>query len=81
MMTAENKKKAAKYGAKGGKLAAKFGFGKLKENVDLGEFEDLADSECFLNISPIDLFPFPTSYQLAQHNFIQCYMWHSQYIT
>ena len=45
MITPENKKKAAKLGAKGGKFAALFGFGKLKENVDMGEFEGFADSK------------------------------------
>ena len=46
MITPENKKKAAKLGAKAGKFGALFGFGKLKENVDMGEFEDFADSKC-----------------------------------
>ena len=45
MITPENKKKAAKLGAKAGKFGALFGFGKLKENVDMGEFGGFADSK------------------------------------
>ena len=51
MITPENKKKAAKLGAKGGKFAALFGFGKLKENVDMGEFEGFADSKSSVTVN------------------------------